>query len=422
MLKAKFNLRLKFASFRAPVAIGAGAAIAALIAPTFASADAQDAFNFVGGASVRYEDNLFRVDSRSDARALLGKSQMSDWIYSANAGIKIDKLYAQQRFQLDVVAMHNQHQTYDFLDFDAVNYRGAWLWHLTPHISGVLSADQQQTLTSFSDFRGSNLSTPALQRRNVQTNESRIFSIDGEIGAGIHLLGGASELRSRNSQTFTPVGDYVQDGVELGIKYIAPSDNYVSLVQREIKGTFNGRTLNSFSQLDTGFDQSETEAKAAWKLTGKSELNGRLIYIDRKHDHFSARDFSGLTGNLTYRWTPTGKLYIDTSLARNLSSFQEFTNSYYQADTLSIAPTWAATAKTKISLKGLYSERDFHGAIIPVAEMRKDKIRSLSLSADWLPTRTITVNGTVQHESRTSNFTGLDYTANSIGLSAQLQF
>ena len=159
-----------------------------------------------------------------------------------------------------------------------------------------------------------------------------------------------------------------------------------------------------------------------WKLTGKSELNGRLTYLDREHDHFSQRDFSGFTGNLTYRWIPTGKVYIDTSLARSLSSFQEFTDSYYQADSLTIAPTWVATAKTKVSLKGLYSERDFHGAIIPVADMRKDKIRALLLSADWQPTRTILVNGTVQRESRTSSVSGLDYTANSIGVSAQLTF
>ena len=398
-----------------------GAAIVSLIAPTLACADAQDTFNFVGGDSMRYEDNMFRLDTSSQARQLVGKSQMSDWIYSANAGIKIDKLYAQQRFQLDVLATHNQHQTYDFLDFDAVNYRGAWLWHLTPHVSGVLSADKQQMLTSFSDFRGANSTVP-LNRRNVQTNESRIFSIDGEIGAGIHLLGGASELRSRNSQTFTPVGDYIQDGVELGIKYVAPSENYVSLVRREARGKYEGRTLNPISQIDTGFDQSETEAKVVWKLTGKSELNGRLTYLDREHDHFSQRDFSGFTGNLTYRWIPTGKVYIDTSLARSLSSFQEFTDSYYQADSLTIAPTWVATAKTKVSLKGLYSERDFHGAIIPVADMRKDKIRALLLSADWQPTRTILVNGTVQRESRTSSVSGLDYTANSIGVSAQLTF
>ncbi len=393
-----------------------------LMGSSAAWADAQDAFNFVAGAAVRYEDNLFRLDNHTDARALLGRSKMSDLIYSVDVGIKIDKPYAQQRFQLDFLTTRNQHQTYDFLDFNAVDYRAAWMYHVTPHISGELSTSQHQSVTSFSDFRGTNLSTPALNRRNVQTNESRIFNIDGDIGAGIHLLGGVTETRSRSSQTFNAVADYVQDGVELGVKYVAPSENYVSLVRREAQGDYRGRTLDVASQLDTGFDQSETELKFLWRVTGKSEFNGRLDYLERDHDHFSRRDFSGLTGNVTYRWIPTGKLVLDVTVARNLYSFQELTNSFYDANSITIAPKWLVTAKTQIGLKGSISDRDFHGALIPVADMRHDIVRTLMLTADWAPTRTITVNGTLAHEERSSNIQGLDYDANTVGVSAQLVF
>lgn len=393
-----------------------------MLLPLVAKGDAQDTFNFIGGASIRYEDNLFKLESASDARALLGNSQRSDWVYTANAGISIDKLYSQQRFQLEVVASHNHNQTYDFLDFDAVNYRGAWLWHLTPRINGVLSVEQQQTLTSFSDFRGTNLGTPNLHRRNVQTTEVRVFNFDGDAGAGVHLIGGATEIRSRTSQAFNAIGDYVQDGVELGVKYVFPSENYVSLVRRESKGDFNGRVLDVFNQLDTGFDQSETEAKMVWKLTGHSELDAKLDYLERNHDHFSQRDFSGATGNIVYRWTPTAKLLLDVTLAHNLYSFQELSNSYYEADSLTIVPTWLVTAKTKLRLKYDYSNRDFKGAIVPVTRMREDTMQLLLLSADWQATRNILVSGTLQHEDRSSNIPGLDYKANSVGVSAQVLF
>jgi len=398
----------------------AGMVVAMLLAPSLSFADAEDAFNFVAGASVRYEDNLFRLKNDAQAVQQVGDTQRSDWIYSEYGGIKIDKPYAQQRFQVDLTAFHSHNQTYHFLDFDGVNYRGAWLWHLTPRISGELSASQNQSITPFSEFRETN-TLQVINRRSVQTNESRIFNFDGDIGAGVHLIGGASEFRSRNSRQSTAVGDYVQDGVELGVKYVAPSNNYISLSRRESNGDF-GRALSVGNQLDSGFDQSETEAKLFWLITGKSQVDARVAYLEREHDHFSSRDYSGMVGNVTYRWTPTGKLRLDLTLSRNLTSFQEVQNSYYVTEGFSISPVWTYSAKTSFRLKYDYSDRDYRGALIPVSPMREDRVQVLQLVADWRPTRTIQVSGTVQHEDRSSNINALDYKANVISVNAQLMF
>lgn len=408
----------KFRAMRKNVAL---AVAAIMLAPAIAGADTQDPFNFLAGATARYEDNLFRLNSPSDARILLGNSQRSDWVYSEFGGIKIDKPYAQQRFQVDLTAFHSHNQTYHFLDFDGVNYRAAWLWQLTPHISGVLSADQSQSMTPFSDFRGTN-SSLILNRRNVQTNESKVFSFDGELGAGIHLVGGAAKTQSRNTQNFSAISDFVQDSVELGGKYVAPSGNSISLVRREAQGDFQGRQLDVANQLDTGFDQHETEAKVVWKITGKSEIDGRLDYLEREHNNFSSRDYSGFVGNVTYRWSPTGKLLVDVTLARNLTSFQEAADSFYETESFTIAPTWLLSAKTTIRMKYDYSDRDYRGAIVFTPQMREDKVQTLLLSADWNVTRSILVSGNVQHENRASNISGLSYKANVIGVNAQILF
>lgn len=401
------------------------AVAAAMLMPAVAGAYDQqgqlDSYNLVAGASARYEDNLFRLNSASDAQILLGRSQRSDWVYSEYGGIKVDKPYAQQRFQLDLTAFHSHNQTYRFLDFNGVNYRGAWLWQLTPRVNGELSISQQQSLTPFSDFRGTSGSL-ILTRRNVQTNESRVFNFDGDLGAGVHLIGGVSELRSRNSQNFTAVNNYVQDNVELGAKYVFPSGNSISLVRREASGDFGRNQPDAINQLDTGFDQHETEAKAVWRITGKSEIDARLDYLQREHDHFASRDFSGMTGNATYRWSPTEKLLLDVTLARNLTSFQEASNSFYETESLTIAPTWLLSPKTTIRLKYDYSDRDYRGAIVFTPQLREDKIQTLSLNADWQATRKILVSGVAQHENRSSNISGLGYTANFIGVSAQLLF
>jgi hypothetical protein len=124
-----------------------------LSATSLAWADAQDTLNFSVGAGVRFEDNLFGLSDDTNTLAALGKSQRSDQIYTTNAGIQLDKSYAQQQFHLDASVLDNRYKTYSNLDYTAFNYRAAWLWHLSPYISGTLSADQQQVLNSFADFR-----------------------------------------------------------------------------------------------------------------------------------------------------------------------------------------------------------------------------------------------------------------------------
>jgi exopolysaccharide biosynthesis operon protein EpsL len=382
---------------------------------TQALADPEDTLNFVIGADVRYEDNLFKFADGVDTNSLAGRPSKSDTIYAVDLGIKIDKPYAQQRFKLDVMATENKFQRNSFLDYTGVDYTAAWFWHLTPRVSGTILLDQQQSLVDFGDFR-------EFDDRNVQTSQFRLFSIDGDLGAGWHAIGAISEVRARTSQNFEQIGNYEQVGVELGGKYVSRAENWISLVQRESKGKYQGRELDPIAQLDKGFDQSETEAKLYWKLTGKSTIEARLGYLDRTHDNFSQRDYDGVVGKVTYLWEPTGRLKVSTSLGRNLFSFQEAGNSYYVADTFSIGPIWNVTAKSRLSLRYDLSQRDYKGAIDPAAPSRDDVFQSLVFAGEWRPTRTIKVGAALQRDMRNSNIDQREYDANSVNLFAQLVF
>jgi exopolysaccharide biosynthesis operon protein EpsL len=378
-------------------------------------ADPEDTLNFAVGADVRYEDNLFKFADGVDTDIFPGRPSKSDTIYSTNLGIKIDKPYAQQRFKLDVMATENKFQRNSFLDYTGVDYTAAWFWHLTPRVSGTILLDQKQSLVDFGDFR-------EFDDRNVQTSQFRLFSIDGDLGAGWHAIGAISEVRARTSQNFEQIGNYEQVGVELGGKYVSRAENWISLVQRESKGKYQGRELDPIAQLDKGFDQTETEAKLYWKLTGKSTVEARLGYLDRTHDNFSQRDYDGWVGKVSYLWEPTGKLKINTSLGRNLFSFQEAGNSYYVADTFSVGPIWNVTAKTRLSLRYDLSQRDYRGAIDPAARSRDDIFQSLVFAGDWRPTRTIKVGAALQRDMRNSNIDQREYDANSVNVFAQLLF
>jgi hypothetical protein len=179
--------------------------------------------------------------------------------------------------------------------------------------------------------------------------------------------------------------------------------------------------VSPVTQLDSGFKQSDIESKAYWKLTGKSQLDGMLGYVDRRHDNFSQRDYSGMVGKIQYTWEPTAKIDLKASLSRNIFSFQNNLNSYYIADTLSIGPSWEITAKTRVWARYDLSDRDYRGAIIQTTE-RNDMVQSFLLGGEWKPLRTVTVGAALQRDTRSSNFNRLDYEANAASIYAQLLF
>ncbi len=391
-------------------------AVVGLAAPLLAHADDKDAFNIVAGVSVNHEDNLFRVSSAGNLPAGAHKS---DNVYGANVGVRFDKQYSLQRLQFDATATQYRFDKNSFLNFNGINYRGAWLWHVTPRINGVLSASRSETLVPYSDYRPNGT---AYLNRATQINENRLFTFDGEVTAAWHVVGGLGQSRSRNSQPFTAVGDYVMNSAEAGAKYVSTAGNSIALVQRESRGDYEGRSLDPVNFLDTGFDQTETEARVQWRISGRSSLDGRLGHVKREHNNYGQRNFSGAVGRLDYLWTPTGKLQVNVSAGRNLSSFQEANHSYYVADTFAIAPAWLLSDKTTLRVKYDHVERDFRGAVVAASPMREDRTQSLQFGADWKATRTILVQGTLSHERRTSNIANIDYRANVVGISGQLMF
>lgn len=384
------------------------------LGPAQALADEDDVFNFIGGAEVRYEDNLFRLPDRGQP-GVGSDLHKSDMLYSVSAGFSIDKPYAQQRFQLEALATDNKFRSNSFLDYTGIDYRAAWLWHLTPDISGILLFDQQQALSNFADFRNST-------SRNIQTSNNRIFNADARITGGWHVTGGVLQIRSRNSEVFPEVGDYVQNGVELGGKYISRANNSVTLVRRESDGEYSGRSLDPVLALDSGFKQSELEARVDWRLTGKSRVDAKLGYLDREHDNFSSRDYSGAVGRFAYEWKPTGKLELNVALSRNLFSFQEVINSYYVADTLTFAPVWNITAKTRLRARYDYSERDYRGPITQGVRTRDDIAQLFLLSAEWQARRSVLLSANLERQTRDSNLRNFDYDANAVYLTTQIMF
>jgi exopolysaccharide biosynthesis operon protein EpsL len=383
---------------------------------------ADDAFRFTAGAGVRYEDNVFRLPSSFDPQTYLGTSKKSDLIQTVNLGVNFDQTYSQQRFLVMAGVTDNRYNNFSHLSFVSKNYQAEWQWYLTSRLTGRLAADRQEALNDFRDYQG-------YSSRNIRTTDNRRFLADWWMQGSWHLIGGVVENRlenSQSSQAYAEASSRVRS-VEAGAKYLTEANNFLSLLVRQGRGEYPGRDVDRVALLDNRFDQKELELSVGYQLTGKTTLNGRLARLEREHENLPVRDYSGTVGRLDFIWRPVPDLDINLSAGRDLVAFQATPSdprgsySYYANDFISLAPSWLVYAKTRLGAAFQHARRNYRGAVTPVDE-RNDRFNALGLTLAWMPTRTVTVSGTVGREKVTSNITAVGYTANTASVAVQATF
>ena len=383
------------------------------------SAAAQEALPLklavVLGGSVTWDANVFRLPGSVDPLTAVGKPNKDDRISVTYVGLRIDKSFAQQRFQLDVTQTATRFNSFTFLDFDALDYRGAWLWRLTPRLSGTLSTEHRQALVPFADFRGF--------QRNVSNTDRRSFSLDGWLAGGWHLLLGVFDTETKYTQVFLPKTSSRSNGAEVGLRYLAASGSSVTATRRSSKGTTLNQPLDPVNLIDDGFRIQESELQSTWLVSGKSALNGRLAWVQRSHEHFAQRDFSGMAGNLDYTWTPTAKLRLAASARREIGAWWDLTSSYTVSDTLSFTPIWQVSTKTALRMRLDCTQRDYRGPVIAnPGPLRDETVCSAGLGADWAPLRYVTFSANLQRDRRSSNYSAFDFQDTIAVVSASLMF
>lgn len=379
-----------------------------ILMPMSVLADESDTLNFVAGVTRLHDDNLFRTSS----------SEQSDNITKAFASIRLDKAYSMQRFKFDYTLTASRYQKNSNLDFNAQDYKAAWLWTLTPSLKGTLSADRSQQLNDFQDYRN----VVGANGKNIRVTQTQHFEADFSPHGVWHLLGGVTRSTLKNSRIFNEEDDYTLNALDAGIRYDFRSGSTVTLMGHQKQGEYDNRSANPTFLLDSGFDETEGEAKLNWILSGKSQLNLRTAYVSRDHDHFSRRDYSGAVGSADYGWTPTGKLRVNVRLASDLSSYQTSDSSYTRNNTLSVTPAYAVTEKINMNANASISRRSFQGSGINPSGDRVDHTNVVSIGADWKPHRNVTLGASLKRTNRNSSVSNLDYTDTITGITGTLNF
>lgn len=378
--------------------------------------DGGDALQFHVDERLSYDDNLFRLPAAVAPATNDGNTERASQIRIDSVGFSWDKQYSLQRIHADARMEHHQYSNHGFLNFNSVNGSLAWNWSLTPHLTGVLSADRNQVLNSFSDFRNQ-------ASRNLRTNESRVASADYEIEGSWHVLVALLDYASVSDNKLLPVEDtFRSHGAQAGVKYILPSGSYLSYLERSERGEYPGQGGQSQALIDTEFTQRTHEILALWNFSEKTLFNARISNSERTHPNFSQRDFSGTAGRLDVTWKPTAKIGMVLSLGRDLTSYQTGYSNYIDSNALSITPTWIVSDKTQLKGRFSRSTRDYRGEPFGSVTMRKDTINSAQLEFDWQAMRNIALAAMLQHDKRDSNYPGFGFTDTTATLSIRIAF
>jgi exopolysaccharide biosynthesis operon protein EpsL len=374
-------------------------------------ADELDTLQFRAGQTWQYDSNIFRL---SDAVS----GPRSDHFGVTTIGAKIDKSYGLQRFELDVNANRYTYKNFSTLDFTAVNYAAAWRWSLTPSLYGNFTTDRQEYTDNTANFLNQNQNQDQLNRR---TDRLTLLDAEYAVDGPWRIVGGVFERSSSNSQPLTFEGDSKIRGVEAGARYVFASDSSLAYRLKQGSGEYPNRILSSAFASD--FKDREHEFKLLWPITGKTTIQSRLSYFDRKHEGLEVRDFSGFIGQLEATWKPTGKTSINGGIARDLGDYQTNNISYYQGNRFFIAPTWKPTEKTALKFRYDHGVRNYKGPLTGfVSTDRRDTTNLSVLGFEWNVIRSLKLTTSVFSDRRKSNESGADYKSHGINFSVLASF
>ena len=393
-------------------------AASVLVHAPAAVANEGDVVNLSAAVTMMHDNNMFRLSPNANP-ANYGLEGRSDTITMTSLGLNLNKTFGRQQLIGNISFADTSYKRNNYLDFLALNYDGKWLWAVGTRWTGELALDRAESLNTYSDYTTNNY-----RQRNVRLVENERFTANYWFHTSWAAFLGISRNSVTNEQALLAEGDYEASGFNYGIRFRPVSGNTVALRFKQLDGRNSNRQFNSISQYDNGFSHNGVDLEANWLLAGKTQLRSRLEYLERKHDHFASRDYSGWAGNLDLLYAVTGKSNLTFGYRHDLAGFQQSTSSYYELDELNLGARWAATDKISTSARLGFGKRSYHGEIAPLpagVEPRQDKTTRAGIDIGYRPVRWFEIKAGMNYEKRNVNDDRYDYKDRTtfVSLSAQ---
>ncbi len=384
------------------------ALVALLAAPLPAAALWEDRVEIFAAENITWDSNLFRLSSAS------GNVQ-SDRYATTSLGITGDIPWSLQRFQFAYTWFTTRYRENSALDFDGHTARVAWIWAVTPRLTGDVGAGESQSLASFAQFVGDR-SKDVLKTRQAYANAVWTPTPTWRV----HGAAGASD--QKHDDPTRKIFDIQTVTGETGLTYVTTQDNRIGVALRFERGKTLDPVVSVQGTVDNSYRQRGIGLVGHYTLTGHSMVDGRVDYTKRDYDVDPRRDFSGPTLRLTHTWTPTAKIEVLTTLRREISPIDEVQSSnFVLVKGISVKPKWLITDKITLTGAAEYATWEYRSDPLVAADYTH-KVRSLGMGIAYRPTRRFTLQAGYLHEKRTSTLSLADYLVDLYTVEGRISF
>lgn len=380
-----------------PVVLCAAALLSGIAGGALAqSGTARSPYYFGGSVSLAHDTNVLRAPS--------GQAQ-SDTYTTLSVLAGVDQTISRQRVYGDVAL-----RTTRYGDLTQLNGEGYGLnlgldWATIGRLSGTLRASANQTQARFTD---PNL--PFITSRNDERTQQFLAMGRWGLAQLFEVEGSYTFDRLDYSNALAQTQNLEQQIVGLGVRYSPSALLTLGIGARGTSGQyprFYSSVPGTGSPLD--FDRSDVDLSAVWVPSGATRLEARLSSTRVDYDQDPARDVSGVTGSLTWGYTPTGRTRFTTTVFRDTgaaATFQQIgtVGTLALGDTsqlstgLRLGVNYAVTAKITATANVGYSNRDYAGAL-----GGSEDITNLGLGLSWEATRAVNLGCSIGQESRDSS-------------------
>jgi len=383
-----------------------------------AHAQAETSPYYIGGSvGATHVSNVYRTTQ--------GQPTNNDTVTSATLLAGLDQQLGRQRVFADASASTNTYKTNTELNNTSYNVNVGLDWQTLERLSGNISLASNRSLAQFNPG-----DAPSLTKKNM----AQLDSAGTTVRYGLISLLSLEGSFNHRSRTYTAEefaqNEFNQDASSLGLVYRPSAALRLGIAGRHTKGKYPKYQLSTDGYLSNEFSRNDIDLTSTWVASSVSTINARLSSGKSKYTT-SAKDFSGLTGAVSWRWAPSAKLQFNTSFTRDSGTETSFIslgslgNLNYDnsriTNMIQIGADYALDSKLIFNAKVSVAKRDLSNSSSTSTINGNDRTTSWALGGRWLATRSSQLGCQITRDERTGQSSlSQPYTYSSYGCYAQL--
>ncbi len=359
-----------------------------------------------------------RIEQQSNVFQSSG-AEVSDTVSSTSLVGGLDLPVGRQRVFGRLTASVVRYGDLSVLNHNAYNGILGVNWETAGRLSGTVSVDASETLADFNP-----VGLPGAGNDNTTSTRGARATVRLGVVTRLTAEAGVATRSTRYDNAAYQIRNVDIDEVFGGVRYRPAGSLVLGLGLRTTRGDYpNFRQPAPGVFTPEGFKRDNVDLTAEWPVSGASRVDARLSIGKDRYDTLAARDFSGVTGEVTWRWQPTGRTQITTVFTRRTGDetgvstvpgqVPYATSANQVSNSLGAAVDYELTGKIKVRGSALFS--DSTAVDLLRGTTGNDQTTALTAGLVWEATRAIKAGCDVSFRSRAAKAGIAGYDSNVFG-------